>query len=95
MVMLVGNKIDMGYARQVATDDGLDWAEERGLFFLETSARDGTNVNRAFQILLQGTLLTSSPVGSSARKARCRVERAKISTTSVFFDWDGIVLILV
>jgi hypothetical protein len=35
----------------------LKWAKEHGLYYLETSAKDGMNVHRAFQILLQGILL--------------------------------------
>jgi hypothetical protein len=41
---------------QVPLESGLRWARERGLFFLETSAKDNVNVQKAFQQLLIGTL---------------------------------------
>lgn len=63
--MVCGNKADLGDDRavtfqpssphdQVTTETGLKWAKDRGLSFLETSAKNGNNVNRAFQLLLQG-----------------------------------------
>lgn len=37
---------------QVSTETGLKWAKDHGLSFLETSAKSGNNVNKAFQTLL-------------------------------------------
>jgi len=48
----MGNKCDLEDERQVPTESGIRWAKDRGLFFLETSARDNINVQKAFQQLL-------------------------------------------
>lgn len=54
VVMLVGNKSDLRHLRAVSTDDGQSFAEREGLYFMETSALESTNVENAFkQILTQ------------------------------------------
>lgn len=52
VIMLVGNKTDIGDQRAVATEDAKEFAEKEGLFFLETSALDATNVETAFVTVL-------------------------------------------
>uniref|UniRef100_A0A4W5QHC2 Ras-related protein Rab-25 n=1 Tax=Hucho hucho TaxID=62062 RepID=A0A4W5QHC2_9TELE len=52
IVMLVGNKTDLGSERSVPTEDAKDFAEKNGLLFLETSALESTNVETAFQNVL-------------------------------------------
>nr|XP_043622711.1 ras-related protein RABA5b-like [Erigeron canadensis] len=51
--MLVGNKSDLENIRDVSVDEGKQLAEEEGLFFIETSALDSTNVKEAFQIVIR------------------------------------------
>lgn len=54
VVMLVGNKSDLRHLRAVSTEDGQSFAEREGLYFMETSALESTNVENAFkQILTQ------------------------------------------
>lgn len=53
--MLVGNKSDLKHIRSVNTTDACAFAEQNGLFFLETSALDSSNVEQAFTQILQGT----------------------------------------
>jgi Ras-related protein Rab-11A len=54
VVMLVGNKSDLRHLRAVSADDGQSFSEKEGLFFMETSALESTNVENAFkQILTQ------------------------------------------
>jgi hypothetical protein len=50
--MLVGNKSDLRHLRGVSTEDSQAFAEKEGLFFIETSALESTNVEQAFQIIL-------------------------------------------
>lgn len=52
VVMLVGNKSDLESMRTVPTDEAKDFAEKKGLQFMETSALDSTNVEDAFNEVL-------------------------------------------
>mmetsp|Transcript_7150 Transcript_7150/g.18208 ORF Transcript_7150/g.18208 Transcript_7150/m.18208 type:complete len:96 (+) Transcript_7150:758-1045(+) len=50
--MLVGNKSDLKHLRCVQTEDAATFANKEGLFFIETSALESTNVESAFQQIL-------------------------------------------
>lgn len=54
VVMLVGNKIDLDHIRAVPTATAKAFAEADKLFFIETSALDATNVDKAFEQLVTG-----------------------------------------
>ncbi|WCJ22474.1 hypothetical protein M5689_004562 [Euphorbia peplus] len=53
VIMLIGNKADLTDQRAVPTEDAVEFADEQGLFFFETSAFNGENVERAFFRLLE------------------------------------------
>ncbi|CAM8968121.1 unnamed protein product [Rhodiola kirilowii] len=52
VIMLAGNKSDLSHLRAVNKDDAQHMAEREILSFLETSAREATNVENAFQTIL-------------------------------------------
>ncbi|XP_020208189.1 ras-related protein RABA4d [Cajanus cajan] len=60
LVMLVGNKSDLSSIRAVPIEVARDFAKQEGLFFLETSALDSTNVESAFLGLLSQVYRTVS-----------------------------------
>lgn len=49
-VVLCGNKSDLEHRRQVPREDGENFAKQHGLMFIETSAKDGVNVDEAFAL---------------------------------------------
>ncbi|XP_020262888.1 ras-related protein RABA5c-like [Asparagus officinalis] len=51
--ILVGNKCDLESIRAVSVEEGKNLAEAEGLFFIETSALDSTNVKTAFEIVIK------------------------------------------
>jgi GTPase SAR1 family protein len=54
MVLLVGNKCDMSDAnRQVSAEDARAFAEKHDMMYIETSAKTGQNVGRAFQTIVE------------------------------------------
>ncbi|KAJ8498746.1 hypothetical protein OPV22_009298 [Ensete ventricosum] len=52
VIMLIGNKSDLGTLRAVPTDDAKEFAQRENLFFMETSALEATNVESAFLTML-------------------------------------------
>lgn len=53
VTILVGNKSDLKDAREVPTSEGKALAEAQGLFFMETSALDSSNVAAAFETVVK------------------------------------------
>ncbi|KAK7343191.1 hypothetical protein VNO80_26155 [Phaseolus coccineus] len=60
LVMLVGNKSDLSSLRAVPVEVAREFAQQEGLFFLETSALDSSNVESAFIGLLSQVYRTVS-----------------------------------
>ncbi|KAB2002300.1 hypothetical protein ES319_D11G057700v1 [Gossypium barbadense] len=52
VIILIGNKSDLENQRAVSTVDAKEFAQKEGLFFLETSALEATNVEAAFLTVL-------------------------------------------
>ncbi len=54
-IMLIGNKMDLETERQVSADEGRMFAEKKGMFFWETSAKVNIDrrVHQAFESLIQ------------------------------------------
>ncbi|KAI3765345.1 hypothetical protein L2E82_15376 [Cichorium intybus] len=51
--ILVGNKSDLKDVREVSMEEGKSLAESEGLFFMETSALDSSNVSCAFEMVVK------------------------------------------
>ncbi|KAL0460432.1 UNVERIFIED_CONTAM: Ras-related protein RABA5b [Sesamum latifolium] len=77
--MLVGNKCDLENIREVSVDEGKSLAEE-GLFFIETSALDSTNVNKAFEIVIREIYekVSRKILNSDSYKAELSVNRVSV-----------------
>jgi Ras-related protein Rab-11A len=77
VIMLVGNKCDLEDERAVLTDEARLMAEKNNLSFIETSAKNGTNVEEAFKNLVgkrpmvdDSTATTAAPQGASVSIAQ-------------------------
>jgi Ras-related protein Rab-11A len=56
MVLLVGNKSDVDESdREVSNEEARAYAEENDMLYIETSAKTGENVGRAFQTCVECT----------------------------------------
>ena len=69
IVMLVGNKSDMSSVRAVATESAKELAHKHGVYFMETSAKDSTNIDSAFETLAKEILSKKIAISSDDRKA--------------------------
>ena len=52
VIMIIGNKADLSQTREVEENIAKEFCQNQKLFFFETSALDGTNVENAFKSLL-------------------------------------------
>ncbi|XP_022895657.1 ras-related protein RABA2a [Olea europaea var. sylvestris] len=81
VIMLIGNKTDLKHLRAVATEDAQSFAEKEGLSFIETSALEATNVEKAFQMILseiyriisKKSLSSDEPAPTSIREGQTLV----------------------
>lgn len=79
--MLVGNKCDLQNIREVSVDEGKALAESEGLFFMETSALDSTNVKKAFEIVIKEIYKNVSRkiLNSDSYKAELSLNRVSLN----------------
>ncbi|KAL6506518.1 Ras-related protein RABA5b [Orobanche gracilis] len=87
--MLVGNKCDLENIREVSVEDAKAYAEEKGLFFIETSALNSTKVKEAFEIVIRGIydkvrrkLLNSDSYKAELSGDRVGVDLSKQNTST-------------
>ncbi|PWA45070.1 RAB11G [Artemisia annua] len=79
--MLVGNKCDLNNIRAVSIEDGKNLAEKEGLFFMETSALDSTNVKTAFEMVIREIYnnVGRKALNSDSYKAELSVNRVTLT----------------
>ena len=77
VVMLVGNKCDLQELRAVSTDDGVAFAKDENLLFIETSAKDATNVNDSFTKLITEIVHRLSKQNLAAGEAAPAADKPK------------------
>ncbi|KAL9240080.1 hypothetical protein vseg_014340 [Gypsophila vaccaria] len=78
--MLVGNKYDLDDIRAVSVEDGKKLAEEHGLFFMETSAKDSTNVKTAFEMVIKEiySSVSRKVLNSDSYKSQVSMKRVSL-----------------
>ena len=66
VTVLVGNKSDLRHLRCVSQEQAQDFAKQKGMSFLETSALDSSNVREAFELLLKQLYQRQKSSGGAA-----------------------------
>ncbi|GAA0139413.1 hypothetical protein Leryth_020939 [Lithospermum erythrorhizon] len=90
VIMLIGNKTDLEHLRAVSTEDAQSYAEKEGLSFIETSALEAINVEKAFQtnlgeiyrITSKKSLSSEDPGSSSVKEGQTLVVGAQEGNTN-------------
>ncbi|NWX35498.1 RAB17 protein, partial [Notiomystis cincta] len=84
VIALVGNKTDLAADREVTTEEGEEFAQTKGLLFMETSAKSNHQVNDVFMAVVQELLRREkekaskpSPHGRSTIDLRASGTRAR------------------
>lgn len=67
-VVLLGNKSDLSFQRQVESDEGAALARKFKCKFLETSVRDNVNIEKAFVSLVEEIELIQNPETTKEEK---------------------------
>ncbi|NP_001146923.1 Ras-related protein Rab11C [Zea mays] len=81
VVMMVGNKSDLNHLRSVPEEDGRAFSEKEGLSFLETSALEAINVEKAFHTILSEIHQTVSKKALAAQASASTNGRSMQGTT--------------
>ncbi|VVB03196.1 unnamed protein product [Arabis nemorensis] len=78
--MLIGNKCDLESIRAVSVEEGKSLAESEGLFFMETSALDSTNVKTAFEMVIREIYsnISRKQLNSDSYKEELTVNRVSL-----------------
>ncbi|CAL0306565.1 unnamed protein product [Lupinus luteus] len=79
VIILIGNKSDLESQRDVPTEDAKEFAEKEGLFFLETSALQATNVESAFTTVLTEIYNIASKKNLAADESQGNGNQASLS----------------
>nr|KAJ0194436.1 hypothetical protein LSAT_V11C800394810 [Lactuca sativa] len=83
VIMLAGNKSDLSHLRAVQETNGQKLAEQEGLSFLETSALEAQNVEKAFQMILLDIYQIVSKKALAAQEAAKAVVPTQGTTINV------------
>ena len=80
--LLVGNKTDLVSDRAVTTKEGENWARNKGMLFLESSAKNADNVKAVFEevvtrVLETPALLANTQPSSAVRQGITRLDAPK------------------
>ena len=51
-ILLIGNKLDLIEERVISTEKATNFAKNNNLEYIETSAKDGTNIKKSFETLI-------------------------------------------
>ncbi|XP_071685716.1 ras-related protein Rab2BV-like [Rutidosis leptorrhynchoides] len=90
VIMLAGNKADLSNNRVVKESDGQKLAEQEGLVFLETSALEALNVEKAFQMILLDIHKIVSKKALAAQEAASSSTSIPSHTTTIKVgDYDN------
>ena len=60
-MILVGNKCDMNDCRAVSADDGSALAKDFNMPFVEVSAKQNINIDKAFRTIAENIIATQDP----------------------------------
>ncbi|EDR09453.1 uncharacterized protein LACBIDRAFT_234321 [Laccaria bicolor S238N-H82] len=71
--VIVGSKCDLSQSRQVDPSEGEKLAKENKCAWVETSAKDGTNVSKVFELCLQEIEKRTAPSQAEPQAKSCIV----------------------
>ncbi|CAF3850162.1 unnamed protein product [Rotaria sp. Silwood1] len=79
-VLLVGNKCDLTYDRLVGHETAKKLADSLNIPYIETSAKNSTNVEQAFQTLTSGIISILAPIEAKSSATNDQAETKPIES---------------
>ncbi|KAF8397394.1 hypothetical protein HHK36_016307 [Tetracentron sinense] len=89
VIMMAGNKSDLNHLRAVSEEDAQALAEKEGVSFLETSALEALNIEKAFQTILMDIYHIISKKALAAQEAASTTGLPGQGTTINVADASG------
>lgn len=86
--LLVGNKYDKK-DKEVSTEEGINFARREQIPFIETSAKTGYNVDKAFDIIVNAVLIKQMEAKSKYKQSEVsprKISSHKIDSSSDYTD---------
>jgi len=80
--MLVGNKVDLEEKRVISTSTAKDYADGLGISFMETSAKTGLDVDKAFERLATEIVQLLGGYGNGISRPEVVIHRTKDTSGS-------------
>lgn len=80
--LLVGNKSDLTTKRAVSFDQAKEFADSLGIEFVETSAKNSTNVEKAFMMMASQIKMRYKPVTATNNNAGVNLQGQSVGAKS-------------
>ncbi|CAF4864387.1 unnamed protein product [Rotaria sp. Silwood1] len=91
-VLLVGNKCDLTYDRLVGHETAKKLADSLNIPYIETSAKNSTNVEQAFQTLTSGIISILAPIKAKSSATNDQAETKPIES-NFYKGVDGFIVL--
>ncbi|CAF3829441.1 unnamed protein product, partial [Rotaria sp. Silwood1] len=91
-VLLVGNKCDLTYDRLVGHETAKKLADSLNIPYIETSAKNSTNVEQAFQTLTSGIISILAPIEAKSSATNDQAETKPIES-NFYKGVDGFIVL--
>jgi small GTP-binding protein len=80
--LLVGNKSDLTTKRAVSFDQAKEFADSLGIEFVETSAKNSTNVEKAFMMMASQIKMRYKPVAQGNNPSNVNLQGQSVNNKS-------------
>lgn len=85
-IILVGNKLDLKFERQVSFEEAMKLAEKYDVPYIEVSALSGKNIPEIFEMLTKYMIKFEQNIESSRSKGKNKIDKSHVSHNNFSLD---------